>query len=269
MPEQKDVCETPSKYLPLYFNYLNQFALLTDEQVGRLIRALLLHGRDGAAPDFDKNSSIYMAYSFILDNSERAQGRQQAARRLGGINRAANAQKDEKGRFLPKATSNHPENVQLSPAEVQLNPAKSSTSSKTSYNNNKYKDKNKDKNEEHYAELERLTSGIPVDSIIIDPSAASFIETIRRHGRYRVRQAENDVLNGIRVTACLLSAGKMQIDRSCKDSLREFGSYRWDEKKHYDAVLKEHDHAMDDTRYFAATVLSKELRWVPWERQRQ
>ena len=123
--------------------------------------------------------------------------------------------------------------------------------------------------EEHYAELERLTSGVPVDSIIIDPSAASFIETIRRHGRYRVRQAENDVLNGIRVTACLLSAGKMQIDRSCKDSLREFGSYRWDEKKHYDAVLKEYDHAMDDTRYFAATVLSKELRWVPWERQRQ
>ena len=123
--------------------------------------------------------------------------------------------------------------------------------------------------EEHYAELERLTSGIPVDSIIIDPSAASFIETIRRHGRYRVRPAENGVLNGIRVTACLLSAGKMQIDRSCKDSLREFGSYRWDEKKHYDAVLKEHDHAMDDTRYFAATVLSKELRWVPWERQRQ
>lgn len=131
MPEQKDVCETPSKYLPLYFNYLNQFALLTDEQVGRLIRALLLHGRDGADPDFDKNSSIYMAYSFILDNSERAQGRQQAARRLGGINRAANAQKDEKGRFLPKATSNHPENVQLSPAEVQhkssRNPAQPST----------------------------------------------------------------------------------------------------------------------------------------------
>lgn len=148
MPEDKDVCETPSKYLPLYFNYLNQFALLTDEQVGRLIRALLLHGRDGADPDFDKNSSIYMAYSFILDNSERAQGRQQAARRLGGINRAANAQKDEKGRFLPKTTSNHPENVQLSPAEVQLNPAKSSTSSKTSYNNNKYKDKNKDKNKD-------------------------------------------------------------------------------------------------------------------------
>lgn len=100
MPEQKDVCETPSKYLPLYFNYLNQFALLTDEQVGRLIRALLLHGRDGADPDFDKNSSIYMAYSFILDNSERAAERLRESKVRAGRIRAAAAEKDEKGRFL-------------------------------------------------------------------------------------------------------------------------------------------------------------------------
>ena len=136
MPEQKDVCETPSKYLPLYFNYLNQFALLTDEQVGRLIRALLLHGRDGADPDFDKNSSIYMAYSFILDNSERAAERLRESKVRAGRIRAAAAEKDEKGRFLPSKSS-------TSPAETQHNPAQSSTSSKPSYN--KYKDKNKDK----------------------------------------------------------------------------------------------------------------------------
>lgn len=139
MPEQKDVCETPSKYLPLYFNYLNQFALLTDEQVGRLIRALLLHGRDGADPDFDKNSSIYMAYSFILDNSERAAERLRESKVRAGRIRAAAAEKDEKGRFLPSKSS-------TSPAETQHNPAQSSTSSKTSYN--KYKDKNKDKNKD-------------------------------------------------------------------------------------------------------------------------
>ena len=139
MPEQKDVCETPSKYLPLYFNYLNQFALLTDEQVGRLIRALLLHGRDGADPDFDKNSSIYMAYSFILDNSERAAERLRESKVRAGRIRAAAAEKDEKGRFLPSKSS-------TSPAEIQHNPAQSSTSSKTSYN--KYKDKNKDKNKD-------------------------------------------------------------------------------------------------------------------------
>lgn len=139
MPEQKDVCETPSKYLPLYFNYLNQFALLTDEQVGRLIRALLLHGRDGADPDFDKNSNIYMAYSFILDNSERAAERLRESKVRAGRIRAAAAEKDEKGRFLPSKSS-------TSPAETQHNPAQSSTSSKTSYN--KYKDKNKDKNKD-------------------------------------------------------------------------------------------------------------------------
>ena len=139
MPEDKDVCETPSKYLPLYFNYLNQFALLTDEQVGRLIRALLLHGRDGADPDFDKNSSIYMAYSFILDNSERAAERLRESKVRAGRIRAAAAEKDEKGRFLPSKSS-------TSPAETQHNPAQSSTSSKTSYN--KYKDKNKDKDKD-------------------------------------------------------------------------------------------------------------------------
>lgn len=116
MPEDKDVCETPSKYLPLYFNYLNQFALLTDEQVGRLIRALLLHGRDGADPDFDKNSSIYMAYSFILDNSERAAERLRESKVRAGRIRAAAAEKDEKGRFLPSKSS-------TSPAETQHNPA--------------------------------------------------------------------------------------------------------------------------------------------------
>ncbi len=142
MPEDKDVCETPSKYLPLYFNYLNQFALLTDEQVGRLIRALLLHGRDGADPDFDKNSSIYMAYSFILDNSERAAERLRESKVRAGRIRAAAAEKDEKGRFLPSKSS-------TSPAETQHNPAQSSTSSKTSYNKYKDKDKDKDKDKEN------------------------------------------------------------------------------------------------------------------------
>lgn len=147
MPEQKDVCETPSKYLPLYFNYLNQFALLTDEQVGRLIRALLLHGRDGADPDFDKNSSIYMAYSFILDNSERAAERLRESKVRAGRIRAAAAEKDEKGRFLPSKSS-------TSPAETQHNPAQSSTSSKTSYN--KYKDKDKDKNKDKDKDKENI-----------------------------------------------------------------------------------------------------------------
>ena len=48
----------------------------------------------------------------------------------------------------------------------------------------------------------------------------------------------------------------IRIDPSCKDCIREFGLYRWDEKKTSDTVLKENDHAMDDIRYFVSTVLS-------------
>lgn len=121
--------------------------------------------------------------------------------------------------------------------------------------------------EEHYTELERLVGNYPIDCIVIDPSAASFIETIRRHRRFIVRQAENDVLNGIRITAALLSCGKIKIHARCTNAIREFGSYRWDEKRGEDAVIKEYDHAMDDIRYFAATILSKEFRWIPWARK--
>lgn len=118
--------------------------------------------------------------------------------------------------------------------------------------------------EEHYEELERLTKGYYIQYVVVDPSAASFIETIRRHGKYLVYPASNDVLNGIRVTSDLLNSGRLLIHESCTDSIREFGCYRWDEKKTEDAVIKENDHAMDQIRYFCYTVLAREYRWADW-----
>lgn len=118
--------------------------------------------------------------------------------------------------------------------------------------------------EEHYEALEELTRGYYIRRVVVDPSAASFIECIRRHGKFYVWEAENSVINGIRVTGTLLNSGMIKIHESCKDTIREFGLYRWDEKKHEDAVIKENDHAMDAMRYFCATVLSREFRWIPW-----
>lgn len=118
--------------------------------------------------------------------------------------------------------------------------------------------------EEHYAALEELARGYYIQSVIVDPSAASFIETIRRHGRYIVIPAENNVINGIRITATLLQSGRILLHESCTDSLREFAAYCWDDGAQQDKVIKENDHAMDDIRYFAATVLALEFRWVPW-----
>lgn len=119
--------------------------------------------------------------------------------------------------------------------------------------------------EEYYAELENLIGRLPVEAIIIDPSAASFIATIRRHGKYSVRKASNDVLDGIRVVSSMLKAEMIVIHSSCENSIREFGLYSWDEKaKGEDKVIKENDHAMDDIRYFCYTVLSREFRWSDW-----
>ena len=122
--------------------------------------------------------------------------------------------------------------------------------------------------EEYYSRLEELASGYYIQKVIVDPSAASFIETIRRHRKFLVREAENDVVNGIRVTASLLAAGMVQVMDVCRDCRREFGLYRWaDEKLDRDTVIKENDHAMDELRYFCATILSREFRWVDWRKR--
>lgn len=111
--------------------------------------------------------------------------------------------------------------------------------------------------EEYYNEIRKLAEGYHVEYVVIDPSAASFITTVFRHGEFRVVKADNEVMDGIRKTAVYLKSGRMKIHRSCKDAIREFGLYRWDEDSTVDKVIKESDHAMDDIRYFANTIMTR------------
>ncbi len=124
------------------------------------------------------------------------------------------------------------------------------------------KEKRSRTDEEHYAELEKLAGTVGIDDIqavIVDPSAASFIECIRRHGRFNVRKANNDVLSGIRRTSTLIKAGMLRVHKDCQGFLNEVKLYRWDEKSPVDSVIKENDHAMDDTRYLVNTVLKNTI----------
>ena len=113
--------------------------------------------------------------------------------------------------------------------------------------------------EEYYQELEKLAGDRDIRHVVVDPSAASFIACIRRHGRFSVRKAKNDVLPGIRLTASMLHAGVIKIGAGCKDAIREFGLYRWEEKGEIDKPIKENDHAMDDIRYFCNTVMRRDF----------
>ncbi len=112
--------------------------------------------------------------------------------------------------------------------------------------------------DEEYADaMERLAGGQEITAVIVDPSAASFMEVLRRR-RWRVQKAENDVLSGIRLTSDCLKHGRIVICEGCADCLREMDEYVWDlSSGSRDRVRKEHDHAMDDMRYFVATVLKE------------
>ncbi|MDE6588926.1 MAG: PBSX family phage terminase large subunit, partial [Oscillospiraceae bacterium] len=102
---------------------------------------------------------------------------------------------------------------------------------------------------EYVRDLARLAGGRCIEMVIADPSAASFIEALRRDG-WCVRKADNRVLEGIRRTAEALRSGRIVICRECAAAAREFGLYRWEDDGGQDRVRKEFDHAMDDIRYF-------------------
>lgn len=127
--------------------------------------------------------------------------------------------------------------------------------------------------EEYHEELEKLvqytdSEGVlqeyEIDRVVIDPSAASFIACMRRHGKFRVKHAVNTVVDGIRNVTSMLNSKRLFIHSSCKDSIKEFKLYSWDDKAHEDKVIKENDHAMDDIRYFVNTILVKEFKWLDW-----
>ena len=110
---------------------------------------------------------------------------------------------------------------------------------------------------EYCRAIEELAAGHPVEKVIVDPSAASLIAQLRRDGRFSVRKAKNAVLPGIQLVAGFLADGRLRIGAECRNAIREFSQYRWQDGSERDAPCKENDHAMDEIRYFCATVLAR------------
>ena len=111
---------------------------------------------------------------------------------------------------------------------------------------------------EYVADLKKFAAGETVEKVIVDPSAASFIEALRREG-FPVSRADNDVADGIRVTANLLKQRRIVICEGCESCLSEIAAYCWEESgTGRDRPKKERDHAMDEMRYFAVSIAKKE-----------
>lgn len=88
--------------------------------------------------------------------------------------------------------------------------------------------------------------------IIVDPSAASFIQELRSRG-WVVKEADNEVLDGIRKVSTLLETGRLMINKkNCPGLIAELYAYVWDDKaveRGEDKPLKQRDHGPDAIRY--------------------
>lgn len=88
--------------------------------------------------------------------------------------------------------------------------------------------------------------------IYVDPSAQALMQQLKADGFSNVREANNDVLDGIATVSKFLSQNKLFIHSGCKNTIREFYSYAWDTKAQQsgqDKPLKVADHCMDALRY--------------------
>jgi len=104
---------------------------------------------------------------------------------------------------------------------------------------------------EYAIDIQKEFEGYPISLIYIDPSAASFKVELKRK-RFAVKEANNDVLDGIRFVGALIAQGDLVICKQCKNLIKEIESYVWDEnsvKLGEDKPVKKNDHAIDAMRY--------------------
>lgn len=111
---------------------------------------------------------------------------------------------------------------------------------------------------EYADDLRKFIHGRPIKAIYIDPSAVSFRVELQKQGVDKLYEANNEVVDGIRFVSKMLNNGSFKILQNCKNLIREFQSYVWDDKaaqRGEDKPKKENDHALDALRYALFTHL--------------
>lgn len=117
---------------------------------------------------------------------------------------------------------------------------------------------------EYASDLQRFIMGKNVTAIYLDPSAVSFRMELQRQGIQNLYEAKNDVIDGIRFVGTMFNEGSTKILSHCKNLIKEFQSYVWDEKSAklgIDKPKKENDHC-----FVAGTIVSTERGPVPIEK---
>lgn len=95
--------------------------------------------------------------------------------------------------------------------------------------------------------------------VIVDPSAEVFSYELRNRG-YIVIDADNEVIEGIRLTATMIYKRRVRVARHLRYFRREISTYVWDQKAALhgeEKPVKEKDHILDAIRYLIKTNVTK------------
>lgn len=104
---------------------------------------------------------------------------------------------------------------------------------------------------EYASDLQEFYRPFNITHLYVDPSAASFKAELRKRG-FNLRDANNDVVNGIRFQARMLAGGEYRVGAGCKQTIKDYSAYLWDPRaqaRGLDAPLKQNDHTKDFERY--------------------
>lgn len=108
--------------------------------------------------------------------------------------------------------------------------------------------------EEYYKALEKLINNRNIEAIIISPCAASFIQTVKRHRKYKVIPCIDNIQSGIDSVCKALSNNQLFFYPCCENTIKEFGCYCWTKSGKTNIPEKENNRSMDNMRYFVSTV---------------
>lgn len=98
---------------------------------------------------------------------------------------------------------------------------------------------------------------------VSDPSAASMLVALRRHG-FAASSGDNSVHDGIRWVGSLMATDHLRFLPHCTHTIDEHAGYVWDDKaaeKGRDEPLKVDDHTPDGLRYLAT---DRQRAWRGW-----
>jgi len=117
------------------------------------------------------------------------------------------------------------------------------------------------KADHEYAEdIEEFIGKDPPDDIILHAEAASFKAELRQRG-FRVRDAFDEVNDGLRMTSAMISRRLIKVHASCVYTQKEIKGYVWDEKaseRGEEKPLSIKDNCPNALRYYVKTKIK------PW-----